>query len=73
MRKIDEIALPDSCLNKADSDEWLFVLLGRDLAATVAVEAWIAERIRIGKNKPDEAKIREAKSWIANVLAEREV
>jgi predicted proteasome-type protease len=64
----------ESFLHKAygNENEWLFVLLSGDLATTVAVEAWIAERIRIGKNKPDDAKIREAKSWIANVLAERE-
>jgi hypothetical protein len=49
MRKIDEICMQDSCLNKAHDNEWLFVFLGRDLAATVAVEAWIAERIRIEK------------------------
>lgn len=71
MRKRDELADPASCLNKAKDDEWLFVLLGRDPAAAAAVQAWIIERVRIGKNKPDDPKLENARQWIKAVLAEQ--
>jgi hypothetical protein len=64
MRKRDELTDPTSCLNKAKDDEWLFVLLGRDPAASVAVQAWVDERIRLGKNKLDDPQIHEALRWV---------
>jgi hypothetical protein len=70
MRKRDELTNPNSCMNRARFEEWTFVLLGRDKAAPVAVQAWIEERIRLGKNKPDDPQIAEARQWIKNVLAE---
>lgn len=72
MRKRDELTNPASCMSKARDDEWTFVLLGRDKAATVAVEAWIEERIRIGKNTADDPQIQEARQWCDNVRAEHE-
>jgi hypothetical protein len=72
MRKRDELTDPNSCMSKARDDEWTFVLLGRDKAAPAAVRAWIAERIRLGKNKPDDAQIVEAEQWIANAMSEWE-
>ncbi len=60
MIKHHELTNPDSCMSKALRDEMTFVLLGRDLAAPVAIRAWIAERIRIGKNKEDDDQIIEA-------------
>lgn len=60
MRKQDELENPSSCLNKAKDGEWLFVLLGRDAAAPVAIRAWVAERIRLGKNSADDPQIVEA-------------
>jgi hypothetical protein len=71
MRKRDELTDPTSCLNRARADEWLFILLGRDRAAPVAVRAWIEERIRSGKNTRADAQIVEAEVWIAAVLAEQ--
>jgi hypothetical protein len=71
MRKRDELTDPRSCLNRARADEWLFVLLGRDHAAPVAVRAWIEERIRSGKNVRADAQIVEVEAWIAAVLAEQ--
>jgi hypothetical protein len=71
MRKRDELADPTSCLNKAREDEWLFVLLGRDRAAIVAVSEWIKERIRLGKNTSDDPQIREAMAWIDAVECEQ--
>lgn len=67
MRKRDEVRDPKSCLNKARDDEWLFILLSRDTAAPVAVEAWIKERIRLGKNADDDPQILEARQWVAAV------
>lgn len=61
MIKTRELTEPTSCLNKARDDELLFVLLGRDKAAPVAIFAWIEERIRLGLNKPDDAQIMEAR------------
>jgi len=58
--KRDEIEDTESCFNKAGDGERLFILLARDPAAPVAIRAWIAERIRLGKNKPDDPQIREA-------------
>lgn len=71
MRKKDEIAHPGSCLNKASDDEMLFVLLGRDLASTVAVEAWINERIALGKNRVNDSQIMEAQAWVEKVREEQ--
>ncbi|HYE19231.1 MAG TPA: hypothetical protein VEA69_12345 [Tepidisphaeraceae bacterium] len=71
MRKRDELADPNSCMNRAADDEWTFVLLGRDLAAPAAVRAWIDERIRLGKNRPGDAQIVEAQQWVARVLDEQ--
>jgi hypothetical protein len=70
MRKRDELTRADSCMSRAREDEWTFVLLGRDAAAPAAVRAWIAERIRLGKNQPDDAQIREAQQWIQTVEEE---
>lgn len=61
MRKREELADPNSCMGRARDDEMTFVLLGRDAAAPVAIEAWIAERIRLGKNKPHDKQIVEAR------------
>lgn len=60
MRKTQELSDPTSCLNKARPDEILFVLLARDAAAPVAIESWVAERLRLGKNQPADAQITEA-------------
>lgn len=60
MLKRDEIEDTGSCFNKAGDGERLFVLLARDPAAPVAIRAWIAERIRLGKNVAGDEQIREA-------------
>ncbi len=71
MRKRDELTDPNSCLSRARDDEWLFVLLGRDIAAPAAVRAWIDERLRLGKNQPDDPQILEAYRWIETVRKEQ--
>lgn len=66
MRKRDELTDPASCMSRARPDEMTFVLLARDEAAPVAIRAWVAERVRLGKNRPDDAQILEAQrcAWI---------
>lgn len=60
MLKHMEKADGHSCWNKARPNEMVFVLLGRDEAAPVTIRAWVAERIRLGKNREDDHQIQEA-------------
>jgi hypothetical protein len=73
VKKRDELADPRSCLHKAEDDEWLFILLGRDPAAPAAVRAWVEERIRLGKNLPADLQIVEAGRWADLAAAGRGV
>lgn len=72
MRKREEVADQNSCLNKARDNEMLFVLLGRDIAAPAAIRAWCRQRIRSGKNKADDAQIKEARTCADIMEHERE-
>jgi len=47
-------------MQHAHPDEMVFVLLSRDAAAPVAIRAWVAERIRLGKNVETDEQIVEA-------------
>lgn len=67
MLKRQELTDPNSCMSKAHDDELIFVLLERDEAAPVAVRAWVEERIRLGLNERNDAKIAEALEWASNV------
>lgn len=60
MRKQSELMDPSSCLIEAKGGEMLFVLPGRDVAAPATIRAWIAERIRLGKNEPGDTQLIEA-------------
>ena len=60
MLKRDETSDPKSCMNRAKDEEMVFVLLGRDLAAPVAIRAWMAERIRLGENQRGDAQLVDA-------------
>ena len=60
MKKKDELERSDSCLGKAKFNEMLFVLLARDEAAPATIEAWVRERIRLGKNTENDPQITEA-------------
>jgi hypothetical protein len=71
MRKRDELVDPQSCLNRAKPDEWLFVLLGRDEDAPATVLDWIERRLRRGKNAPDDPQIVEARKWVETVQTEQ--
>lgn len=57
MIKRDEISDKNSCFNKTRIDELVFVVLERDVAAPATIRFWCSERIRLGKNKPDDEQI----------------
>jgi len=60
MRKKNELSRNDTCLAHAHPEEMVFVLLGRDVAAPETIRAWVAERIRLGKNIETDAQVVEA-------------
>jgi hypothetical protein len=60
MLKRDELANPQSCLNRAINHEMIFVLLARDEAAPAAIREWIQARIASGKNADGDAQVTEA-------------
>lgn len=59
-------------MNKAKENEWVFVLLGRDESAPVAIRAWIEDRIQRGKNLRQDAQIIEARRCLTAMEIERE-
>ena len=67
MIKRDELSDPRSCLNRARDDEMTFMLLARDAAAPATIRFWIAERIRLGKNKSDDSQIVDAERCAATM------
>lgn len=71
MRKLAELSDQQSCLNRAQPTELVFVLLGRDVAAPKAIREWCAERVRLGKNAWDDEQICEALDCADNMDAER--
>lgn len=60
MKKRDELTHPDSCMARASDDEPVFVLLGRDAAATGTIRRWTQLRLELGRNRPDDAQIASA-------------
>jgi hypothetical protein len=60
MRKQFELNDPESCLNRAQNNEMLFVIRGHDVAAAYTIRAWCQMRITMRKNKPDDPQITEA-------------
>ena len=71
MRKIQELADPNSCLNRADDDEMTFVLLGRDICAPDTIRDWVSRRVNTGKNKLSDAQIQEALTCADRMETER--
>jgi hypothetical protein len=72
MLKVNELRDPGSCLNRALPNERLFVLLARDASAPEAIRAWIAHRVRTGKNALHDHLIQEAVRCADAMDAERE-
>ena len=60
MRKKEEIADPNSCLNRAADDEILFVLRSKDATAPMVIRFWVEARIQMGLNRFDDPKLTEA-------------
>lgn len=60
MEKHRELNDPASCWNKAEFDEPVFVLLGRDAAAPITIVEWANARINLGLNQPGDPQIIEA-------------
>lgn len=48
---------PNSCWNRALWSEPVFILLGRDKSAAVAIRAWIHHRLISGKSSPSSKEI----------------
>lgn len=67
MKKRDELADPKSCLNRAQDDEPIFVLLGRDPAAAETIRYWARRRVELGQNQWSDPKIVEAIEAAANM------
>lgn len=70
MRKKDELSREHTCMQHAHPEEMVFVLLSRDAAAPVAIRAWMAERIRLGKNVETDDQIVEALACIETMESE---
>lgn len=60
MLKQDELTIDSSCLNRANANEMLFVILERDVAASETIRYWCMMRIKHNKNKEDDDQIKEA-------------
>jgi hypothetical protein len=73
MRKREEREKTQSCFNRSQENELMFVLLGRDPAAPLAIRAWVEARILIGKNKFDDPQITEALTCAGQMEMEREI
>lgn len=70
MRKQFELADSESCLNRAQNNEMVFVLRGHDVAAPFAIRQWVQMRVTMGKNTLDDKQMQDALS-VANIM-ERE-
>jgi hypothetical protein len=67
MRKKDELSLEHTCMQHAHPEEMVFVLLGRDPAAPIAIRRWATERILLGKNGYYDTQIVEAMECAATM------
>lgn len=60
MKKYLEHSKPQSCWNKAQWTERLFILLERDAVTASTIRWWAAQRVQAGLNKADDKQIMEA-------------
>lgn len=72
MMKKEEIKNPDSCLNRSEDEEFVFVLTSRDVCAPLAIRAWIEARLVTGKNKSTDQQLREASIIATSMEIQRE-
>jgi hypothetical protein len=71
MKKVHEIAHPGSCWNRAGFEEYVFVILERDVTAPGTIRDWVLRRIKAGKNQASDPQIIEALAW-ADVVEARQ-
>lgn len=69
MIKRDELASPDSCINRAADDEPVFVLRAKDPTFGAVIREWIELRIAAGIDDRSDPKLTRAAALIA--LAEQ--
>lgn len=69
MRKSEELSNPNSCINKSDDGEWLFVLCARDRHSPAAVRKW-ADEYEAGGGRPE--KVAEARACADKMEAWRQ-
>lgn len=60
MEKNRELSDPNSCWNKAEPGEIVFVLLERDISTPATIRDWCRRRIMHGKNVEEDPQIQEA-------------
>lgn len=58
MKKLEELTTPDSCINRAENDEPVFVLRANDALAAACVDHWV--NMAIGTGIHEEYKLNEA-------------
>lgn len=73
MIKMKEISEKDSCWNKANGFDMVFVLIEKDLAAADTIRFWIKKRIELGKNKIGDAQLLEAEACAKYIEACQEL
>jgi hypothetical protein len=71
VRKQFELTDPESCLNRSQNNEMIFILRGHDVAAPGVIRGWVMLRIAMGKNKLEDKQIQEALSCAAIMERER--
>lgn len=72
MTKDKELSDPNSCINKALSNEMTFTLLARDVAAPFAIREWVRVRILAGLNKRGDPLIEEAEACAHTMELQRD-
>lgn len=70
MLKKEEMTILGSCLQKAEDEEMVFVLLARDPCASMAVDMWCDLRVACGKNKETDQEILEARDAARQMRAQ---
>ena len=60
MIKSEELSNPNSCINTAKEDEWVFVFKSKDPIAPDLIREWVKRRIEKGLNTKGDAKTEEA-------------
>lgn len=67
MKKRDELTNPNSCFNKAKDDDYIFVLIQKDITMADTIRQWVRLRVEAGKNQYIDAKVDEALK-LANLI-----